>query len=96
MMLRSVLMVKYNVAGYGNTYVQVLNPDWTLSHGIDGRVSGDDYWFSSIAFNLSGDVHETTEYGSSVLFLTPNGQFVCRYDADPSPSDPYFSTRCSY
>ena len=72
---------KVYVADSENNRVQVFNPDdWTISHVIDGRVSG---FFSSpesIAFDLSsGDVHIPVFGSSSVTVLAPNGQFVRQY-----------------
>ena len=79
---------KVYVADKDNNRVQVFNPDWTISHVIDGRVSGAGGFYgpTGIAFDLSGNVHVTTEYSSSVLVFTPNGQFVRQYSvADLNP-----------
>ena len=82
MMLRSVLIIKYNVAD--DHCVQVFHSaDWTISHVIDGRISGDHGSFTSpegIAFDLFGNVHVTGHYSSSVTIFTPSGQFIHQYD----------------
>ena len=78
---------KVYVADFCNDRIQVFNPDWTISHVIDGMVSGVDGFShpTGIAFDLSGDVHVTTAgslYGSSpVAVFTPNGRFVRLYDS---------------
>ena len=81
-MLRSVLIIKVYVADRDNDRVQVFrNSDWTISHIIDDRVSGDDGHFSypeGIAFDLFGNVHVTGYGSSSVTVFTPSGQFFVR------------------
>ena len=70
------------VADRVNNRVQVFNPDWTASHVIEGRVSGDGKFRepTGLAFDLTGDVHVTAYCSSSVTVFTPNGQFVRQYD----------------
>ena len=70
------------VADGKNDRIQVFHPDWTISHVIDGTVSGDGSFSSpeGIAFDLSGNVHVGGYSSSSVTVFTPSGQFVCRYD----------------
>ena len=73
---------KVYVADWNNDRVQVFNPNWTISHVIDGEASGAVRFASpaGIAFDLSGDVHVITEFGSFwVSVFTPNGHFVRHY-----------------
>ena len=65
-----------------NHRIQVFHPDWTISHVIDGTVSGDGRFSSplGIAFDLSGNVHVSGIDSSSVTVFTPSGQFVRQYD----------------
>ena len=73
---------KVYVADYGNCRIQVFHSDWTLSHIIDGNVSGDGSFSRpfGVAFDLSGDVHVTATGSNSVTVFTPSGQFVRKYD----------------
>ena len=70
---------KVYVADYGNHRIQIFHSDWTLSHIIDGKVSGDGSFTGpfGVAFDISGDVHVTE---NSVTVFTPSGQFVRKYD----------------
>ena len=70
------------VADTGNSRIQVFHSDWTLSHIIDGKVSGDGSFTSpeGVAFDISGDVHVTGYGSNSVTVFTPCGQFVHKYD----------------
>ncbi len=63
-----------------NDTVQVFHSDWTISHVINGCVSGDGGFSEpeGIAFDLSGNVH-VTGYDSVTVF-TPNGQFIRQYN----------------
>ena len=73
---------KVYVADTGNQRVQVFHSNCTISHVIDGRVSGD-YRFSrpeGIAFDLFGNVHVTGQGSFSVTVFTPSGQFIRQYD----------------
>ena len=58
-MSRSVLMGRCMLQKLNNDRIQVFHPDWTISHVIDGTVSGDGSFSSpgGIAFDLSGNVH---------------------------------------
>ena len=73
---------KVYVSDRNNNRIQVFNSDWTLSHIIDGKVSGDGSFYSptDIAFDISGDVHVTGIDSNSVTVFTPSGQFVRKYD----------------
>ena len=73
---------KVYVADEGNSRIQVFHSDWTLSHIIDGKVSGDGSFNSptDIAFDISGDVHVIGYDSNSVTVFTPSGQFVRKYD----------------
>ena len=73
---------KVYVADGENHRVQVFHSDWTISHVIDGRVSGDGHFSypEGIAFDLFGNVHVTGFGFSSVTVFTPSGQFIRRYD----------------
>ena len=72
---------KVYVADTDNDRVQVFHSDWTISHVIDGRVSGDDHFIRpmGIAFDLLGNVHVTGYTSTSVTVFTPSGQFVRQY-----------------
>ena len=72
-----------------NDCVQVFHFDWTISHVIDGNVSGDGSYVSGdgsfsgpvdIALDLMGNVHVTAYYSCSVTIFTPSGQFIRQYD----------------
>ncbi len=56
--------------------------DWTISHVINGNVSGDGGFScpEGIAFDLSGNVHVTGYDSDSVTVFTPSGQFIRQYD----------------
>ena len=73
---------KVYVADSANNRIQVFHSDWTLSHIIDGMVSGDGSFDSPecVAFDISGDVHVTGWSSNSVTVFTPSGQFVRKYD----------------
>ena len=73
---------KVYVADRYNSHIQVFHSDLTLSHIIDGKVSGDASFDSpfGIAFDISGDVHVTGLSSNSVTVFTPSGQFVRKYD----------------
>ena len=73
---------KVYVADCDNHRIQVFQPDWTISHVIDGKVPGDGSFSSpdGIAFDLSGNVHVGGFYSSSVTVFTPSGQIVHQYD----------------
>ena len=73
---------KVYVADYGNFRIQVFHSDWTLSHIIDGKVSGDGSFSCpfGVAFDLSGDVHVNATGSDSVTVFTPSGQFIRKYD----------------
>ena len=81
---------KVYVADSRNHRVQVFHPDWTISHVIDSRVSGDGSFSrpQGLAFDLSGNVHITGyELSPSVSVFTPDGEFVCQYGtATTSPT----------
>ena len=73
---------KVYVADRGNSRIQVFHSDWTLSHIIDGNISGDGSFSSprGVAFDISGDVHVTGFVSNSVTVFTPSGQFLRKYD----------------
>ena len=73
---------KVYVSDTGNNRIQVFHSDWTLSHIIDGKVSGDGGFNRphGVAFDMSGDVHVTGYNSNSVTVFTPSGQFVRKYD----------------
>ena len=75
---------KIYVADTYNDRIQVIHPDWTISHVIGGRrVLGDGSFTRphGIAFDLSNNVHVTAGYSpSSVTVFTPTGQFIRRYN----------------
>ena len=73
---------KVYVADTENSRIQVFHSDWTLSHIIDGKVSGDGKFSRpfGVAFDISGDVHVTGIDSNSVTVFTPSGQFVRKYD----------------
>ena len=70
------------VADCNNSHIQIFHPDWTISHVIDGTVSGYGSFSSpeGLAFDLSGNVHVGGYSSSSVTVFTPSGQFACQYD----------------
>ena len=71
---------KVYVADRNNNRIQVFHSDWTLSHIIDGKVSGDGNFTNPlvISFDLSGNVH-LIGY-NAVTVYSPCGQFLCKYD----------------
>ena len=71
---------KVYVADRNNNRIQVFHSDWTLSHIIDGKVSGDGGFTYSegISFDLSGNAHVIGS--KSVTVFTCSGQFVRTYD----------------
>ena len=73
---------KMYVADTDNHRIQVFHSDWTLSHIIDGNVSGDGSFTRpfGVAFDMSGDVHVIGHSSNSVTVFTPSGQFVRKYD----------------
>ncbi len=73
---------KVYVTDTGNNRVQVFHSDWTISHVINGSVSGDGGFDrpEGIAFDLSGNVHVTGCSSNSVTVFTPSGQFIRQYD----------------
>ena len=73
---------KVYVADTENSRIQVFHSDWTLSHIINGKVSGDGSFNRpfGVAFDISGDVHVTGHSSNSVTVFTPSGQFVHKYD----------------
>ena len=73
---------KVYVADRDNSRIQVFHSDWTLSHIIDGKVSGDSSFThpEGISFDLSGNVHVTGDRSNSVTVFSASGQFVCKYD----------------
>ena len=73
---------KMYIADTDNHRIQVFHSDWTLSHIIDGKVSGDGSFTRpfGVAFDMSGDVHVIGFSSNSVTVFTPSGQFVCKYD----------------
>ena len=73
---------KVYVSDADNDRVQVFHSDWSISHVIDGRVSGDGSFTQprGIAFDLLGNVHVTSFSPSSVAVFTPSGQFACQYN----------------
>lgn len=82
---------KVYVSDGSNHRVQVFNPDWSISHFIDGTVSGDDLFSTpqNIAFDLSGNIH-VAGYGSpSIAVFDSKGQFIRHYD-DKHINAPYY------
>ena len=73
---------KVYVSDTENSCIQVFHSDWTLSHIIDGKVSGDGSFNRpfGVAFGMSSDVHVTAHNSNSVTVFTPSGQFVRKYD----------------
>ena len=73
---------KVYVSDTENHRIQVFHSDWTLSHIIDGKVSGDGSFTRpfGVAFGMSGDVHVTGYGSNSLTVYTPSGQFVRKYD----------------
>ena len=73
---------KVYVVDRGNNRIQVFHSDWTLSHIIDGKVSGDGRFISpeGISSDLSGNFCVTGNYSNSVTVFLPSGQCLCKYD----------------
>ena len=73
---------KVYVSDTENSRIQVFHSDWTRSHIIDGKVSGDESFTRpfGVAFDISGDVHVIGYDSNSVTVFTPSGQFVRKYD----------------
>ena len=59
----------------GGNCVQVFNPDWSLSHVIDGLLS-----LEGLAFDLSGNVH--VAHSNSILVFSPTGNPVRQYGGE--------------
>ena len=69
---------KVFVADTDNCRIQIFNPDWTISHVIDGR-SMDNGGFKGpmgLAFDLLGNILITEHECHSITALTPSGKFV--------------------
>ena len=73
---------KVYVADRDNSRIQVFHSDWTVSHIIDGKVSGDSSFTNpeGISLDLSGNVHVTGDGSNSVTVFSASGQFVYKYD----------------
>ena len=73
---------KVYVADRSNYRIQVFHSDWTISHVIDGTVSGDSNFFypEGLAFDLSANVHVSENNSSLVTVFTSSGQFIRQYD----------------
>ena len=73
---------KVYVADRNNNRIQVFHSDWTLSHIINGNVSGVGGFTypESISFDLSGSVHLAGYGSNSVTVFTRSGRFVRTYD----------------
>ena len=73
---------KVYVADGSNHRIQVFHSDWTISHVINGRVSGEGGFShpKAIAFDQLGNVHVAGFSSNSVAVFTPGGQFVHYYD----------------
>ena len=73
---------KVYVADRNNSRIQVFHSDWTVSHIIDGKVSGDSSFThpEGISLDLCGNVHVTGDGSNSVTVFSANGQFVYKYD----------------
>ena len=70
------------VADRDNSRIQVFHSDWTVSHIIDGKVSGDSSFTNpeGISLDLCGNVHVTGDGSDSVTVFSASGQFVYKYD----------------
>ena len=70
------------VADRDNSRIQVFHSDWTVSHIIDGQVSGDSSFThpEGISLDLCGNVHVTGDGSNSVTVFSASGQFVYKYD----------------
>ena len=64
-------------------HIQVFLSDGTISHVIDGSVSGvgNFHYPAGIAFDLSSNLHVTEH--NSVKVFTPSGQFIRQYGESP-------------
>ena len=73
---------KVYVADRDDSRIQVFHSDWTLSHIIDGNVSGDSSFThpEGISLDLCGNVHVTGDGSDSVTVFCASGQFVYEYD----------------
>ena len=73
---------KVYVADRENSRIQVFHSDWTVSHIIDGKVSGDSSFThpEGISLDLCGNVHVTGDGSNSVTVFSASGQFVYKYD----------------
>ena len=73
---------KVYVADRDNSRIQVFHSDWTVSHIIDGKVSGDSSFTNpeGISLDLCGNVHVTGDSSDSVTVFSACGQFVYKYD----------------
>ena len=73
---------KVYVADRNNSRIQVFHSDWTISHIIDGKVSGDSSFThpEGISLDLCGNVHVTGDGSNSVTVFSGSGQFVYKYD----------------
>ena len=73
---------KVYIADRDNSRIQVFHSDWTVSHIIDGKVSGDSSFTNpeGISLDLSGNVHVTGDGSNSVKVFSASGQFVYKYD----------------
>ena len=72
---------KVYVADRNNSRIQVFHSDWTVSHIIDGKVSGDSSFThpEGISLDLCGNVHVTGDGSNSVTVFSASGQFVYKY-----------------
>ena len=70
------------VADRNNSRIQVFHSDWTVSHIIDGKVSGDSSFTNpeGISLDLCGNVHVTGDRSNSVTVFSASGQFIYTYD----------------
>ena len=73
---------KVYVADRNNSRIQVFHSDWTVSHIIDGKVSGDSSFThpEGISLDLCGNVHVTGDGSNTVTVFSASGQFVYKYD----------------
>ena len=73
---------KVYVADRNNSRIQVFHSDWTVSHIIDGKVSGDSSFTNpeGISLDLCGNVHVTGDRSNSVTVFSASGQFIYTYD----------------
>ena len=73
---------KVYVADRNNSRIQVFHSDWTVSHIIDGKVSGDSSFTNpeGISLDLWGNVDVTGDRSNSVTVFSASGQFIYMYD----------------